>query len=260
MHSSFNRLQSVFGFFTTLGLVLGILTALSTTFFPADVKSTVALKDVKVLKGRPNYYAPRREEYAQVRFDLDADLSSLFNWNTKQVFLYVLVSYPSTLQNSSIPVESMIWDHIIPAKESPYSLSALKQKYLPDKSSASRNSRRPNKKQQQPKRNANKGKKTKEDKKHGVLHLKNQRPKYHITDISHTLANRPDAQLIVGWNVQPWIGPLMWSTGSRIAKNVGELRVHNLGFVTAGDEGGKSEVFVFPEVPVKKREMAFKIS
>jgi len=46
---------------------------------------------------RNNGRAPRSStkavEYAFLNFDLDADLSSLFNWNTKQVFAYLVADY-----------------------------------------------------------------------------------------------------------------------------------------------------------------------
>ncbi|KAI5289354.1 hypothetical protein KEM54_004021 [Ascosphaera aggregata] len=256
MYSVSSRLQAVFGLFTSVGMIIGLLIALSTSLFPADVKSSVELRSVKVLKGSPTYYSPRREEYAQIKFDLDVDLSSLFNWNTKQVFLYVLVSYPSSLPGSNTTSEAIIWDYIIPAKPSPYSLTTLKEKYFPDEGN-NRRTKRPlsaksRKSKKGGKNQAKQGKLNKEE--HGVLILRNQRPKYRLTDITRSLANRENASLSVGWNVQPWIGPLMWNAGSKTAKNVGDKTVFNLGFVTSGDGGAESKKFNFPELPEKKRE------
>lgn len=49
MHSSLNRLQAVFGFFTTVALFVAGVAALSVLLFPADdVTSTVDLKNVQV--------------------------------------------------------------------------------------------------------------------------------------------------------------------------------------------------------------------
>ena len=49
---------------------------------------------------RKNGRAPRSStkavEYAFLNFDLEADLSSLFNWNTKQVFAYLVADYKTT--------------------------------------------------------------------------------------------------------------------------------------------------------------------
>lgn len=64
------------------------------------------------VKGRPHYYSSKREEYAIIKFSLDADLSSLFTWNTKQLFVYVTADWPSAAgQNSSN--SAVIWDSII---------------------------------------------------------------------------------------------------------------------------------------------------
>lgn len=48
MHSISNRIQAVFGFFTSVAIFLGVLIALSTSLFPADVKTNVELTGVKV--------------------------------------------------------------------------------------------------------------------------------------------------------------------------------------------------------------------
>ncbi|RHZ69587.1 hypothetical protein CDV55_106357 [Aspergillus turcosus] len=213
MHSSLNRAQGVFGFFTTVALVVAGVAALSVLLYPAhDAKAEVALKNVQVIKGRPNYYSTKKEEYAQIRFDLNADLSSLFNWNTKQLFVYVYASYPSSDKKSSLlpNSESIIWDTIISAPESPYSFNALRQRFFPAKSSSS------GRKNQ--KRSTSASKKTSASRKEslapGVLRLSNQRAKYQISDITGKLAERENVTLSVGWNVQPWVGALWWSPGS----------------------------------------------
>ncbi|EDP51171.1 hypothetical protein KXV98_006607 [Aspergillus fumigatus] len=213
MHSSLSRAQGVFGFFTTVALFVAGVAALSVLLYPAhDAKAEVALKNVQVIKGRPNYYSTKKEEYAQIRFDLNADLSSLFNWNTKQIFVYVYASYSSSDKKSSlIPnSESIIWDTIISAPESPYSFNALLQRFFPTKSSSS-----PRKNQKQ---SVSASKKTSASKKEtpapGVLRLSNQRAKYQISDITGKLAERKNVTLSVGWNVQPWVGALWWSPGS----------------------------------------------
>jgi hypothetical protein len=66
-------------------------------------------------RGRPHYYSSKREEYASVRFSLSADLSSLFTWNTKQVFVYVSASWPdpTAMNKTALVNEAVIWDTII---------------------------------------------------------------------------------------------------------------------------------------------------
>lgn len=65
---------------------------------------------VRSVKGRPHYYSSKKEEYAIIKFSLDADLSSLFTWNTKQLFVYVTAEWPGPENATN---EAVIWDSII---------------------------------------------------------------------------------------------------------------------------------------------------
>lgn len=147
------------------------------------------------------------------------DLSPLFNWNTKQLFVYVFATYPSTENATAVrPSESILWDTIIPAPESPYSFSALRDRYFPAAAAASKPKRGLSKKNTGANGNsgANRDKSKGKDKDQapGILRLRNQRPKYQIGDVSGKMAERPGVSLAVGWNVQPWVGALWWSPGS----------------------------------------------
>ncbi|OJJ83183.1 signal peptidase complex subunit SPC3 [Aspergillus glaucus CBS 516.65] len=234
MHSSLNRAQGVFGFFTTVALFVAGIAALSVLFFPADnVTSEVEVKNVQVIKGRPHYYSSKKEEYAQMRFDLDADLTPLFNWNTKQLFVYVYASYSSSEKPSSSlnPLsESIIWDTIIEAPESPYSFNALRERFFPSSSTTKRKSSGLSK---------NKNKK-KDSAELGVLRLRGQKSKYQIGDITGKLAEREGVTLSVGWNVQPWVGALWWSPRSGSVPQT-------------GGAAGVSKPFDFPQVKGSNR-------
>jgi signal peptidase complex subunit 3 len=48
-----------------------------------------------------------------IRFSLDADLSSLFTWNTKQVFVYVTAEWPDVKSSTNATNKAVIWDQII---------------------------------------------------------------------------------------------------------------------------------------------------
>ncbi len=69
----------------------------------------------------------------------------------------------------------------------------------------------------------------------GILHLKNSKPKYQITDISGILSERINVTLEVGWNVQPWVGALTWTFGE--GQQFGRWK---------GVRGGKSKIFNMP--------------
>lgn len=88
------------------------------------------------VKGRANYYAKTKEEYAHIRFSLTTDLSSLFTWNTKQVFIYVTATWPNSnataVANGVGDNEAVIWDKIItsPSADHLADLSPSKLKEL----------------------------------------------------------------------------------------------------------------------------------
>jgi signal peptidase complex subunit 3 len=234
MHSSLNRLQTAFGYFTSCAFTLAaIIALLSVIPVPAPTGSpsaSISVRNVQVVSGRPHAYARKREEYAQVKFDLDADLSSLFTWNTKQLFVYVTANYPSGSTEDAGMSEVVIWDMIIPATSTPYSVQNLKQRYFPEKKGKQSKS-----KSKLNSKNKSKSKTT-DLVKPGVISLKNQKPKYHITDPSGTISERGNATLHVNWNVQPWVGALVWDKGY-LGSRVGQWEAGNV---------GRSKVFEFP--------------
>ena len=66
-------------------------------------------------------------EQAYLSFDLSADLNSVWNWNVKQVFIYVQAEY----ENSKNSVNhAVIWDSIIQEEDFLFvKLHAQKSKY-----------------------------------------------------------------------------------------------------------------------------------
>ena len=73
----------------------------------------------------------------------------------------------------------------------------------------------------------------------GVLKLSNQKPRYQITDHTGKIANRGNATLELGWNIQPWVGALTWTNWNDWGSWLGL-------------KGGRSKAFDFPAVPEKK--------
>jgi signal peptidase complex subunit 3 len=253
MHSALVRLQNVFGFFTTVAFSVAAVIALSSFITPQSPSANIQLRNVQVVKGRPHYYSSKREEYAHVKFDLDAgtsllqthcsappnhasDLTTLFSWNTKQVFLYLKAVYPSA-RASEPASEAIIWDAILASSTAPWNQlhfvhpdAKSKSKVLPKKSKKALAAAK-----------AKPGYKPQDADllyPRGELHLRNQRPKYQITDISGKLQNRTDVVLELGWNVQPWVGALTWTNWQKIG-------------AWQGFKGGKSEAFDFPAIGAK---------
>lgn len=99
------------------------------------------------------------KENSKITFDLDADLTPLFNWNTKQVFVYLTAEYPGKTDGAANKVT--YWDKIITTP------------------------------------------------KDAKIAVKNARAKYSVWDVEKSFRGR-NATLRLEWNVQPWIGPLLF--------------------------------------------------
>ncbi|EPS38965.1 hypothetical protein H072_7256 [Dactylellina haptotyla CBS 200.50] len=111
MHSSLVRLQQVFGFLTTVSFALGTLIALTSYLYPMTPTASIKVRDIAVVKRRSGgYYSTRQNEYAKIKFDLNADFDSLYNWNTKQIYVWISTSYGGDRYPTN---EMIIWDKII---------------------------------------------------------------------------------------------------------------------------------------------------
>ncbi|KAK6952226.1 hypothetical protein Daesc_006759 [Daldinia eschscholtzii] len=196
MYNSLTRIQNVFGFFTTVAFVVAALIAASDFTAPRTPSATIKPTNVQVVKGRPHYYSTKKEEYAIIKFSLNADFSSLFTWNTKQLFVYVTAEWPAApgAGNSANQTnKAVIWDSIItsPSADHLSNLGPASLKKL-RKSAAGKTI----------------------DPSRGKLSLKNQKPKYQITHPSGKIASTDDVTLRVHYNVQPWVGVLTWNQDS----------------------------------------------
>ena len=274
MHNTLTRIQTSFGYLTSCAFVLALLisalsllpiplpTSISPTTLPPS--ASISVRNVQVVRGRPHYYSSKREEYAHIRFDLEADLGGLFNWNTKQVFVYVSANYPAEPsgatglgedgQEGSISRgtgqrmnKAIIWDTIIPAPASEWSFANVKERYFP----AAKKGGKANKKTTAKSKRMTSS--TTDLSKPGLLALKNQKPKYQITDPSGVISSRPNATLTLSWNVQPWVGALLWDRGVLEEKNgpEGAEGSWNLPFLRHQWRAGvlpRSERFDFPPI------------
>ncbi|KAI1498522.1 signal peptidase 22 kDa subunit [Biscogniauxia marginata] len=195
MYNSLTRIQNVFGFFTTVAFVVAAIIAASDLTAPRTPSATIQTTNVQVVKGRPHYYSTKKEEYAIIKFSLDADLSSLFTWNTKQVFVYVTAEWPAppTGDDTNQTNKAVIWDSIITSPSADH-LSNLGPAAL------------------RKLRKSAEGKSI--DPSRGKLSLKNQKPKYQITHPTGRIAETDDVTLRVHYNVQPWVGALTWNQDS----------------------------------------------
>eukprot|EP00937_MAST-01D_sp_MAST-1D-sp2_P004898 g4898.t1 len=105
MHSFWARLNAVV-FFALYSLgVLAALCAFSTYLHTAT--PSVSTLRVNTLRSLKNHGGVDR---ALISFDVDADLRTVFNWNTKQLFCFIVAEYHS---KSNTLNQVVMWDKIV---------------------------------------------------------------------------------------------------------------------------------------------------
>ncbi|OQR68772.1 signal peptidase complex subunit 3-like [Tropilaelaps mercedesae] len=127
MHSLWTRLHAIFA------CTLSALTAMTFAFFLStafnNYSTDVRLSTVKVVvKSVPDYTVSKEElDLGVITFDIDANLTQVFNWNVKQLFLYLAAEYET--KNNKVN-QVVLWDKIIQRGQDPIlKLSNLHSKY-----------------------------------------------------------------------------------------------------------------------------------
>lgn len=102
---------------SALVIVTTLLQLYSTDVWSINSTSVSNIKPTALVKNSFNYGSVNRKpkENSKIQFDIDADLTPLFNWNTKQVFIYLTAEYPGKSEGSSNKVT--YWDKIITKPE-----------------------------------------------------------------------------------------------------------------------------------------------
>ena len=115
MHTVLTRLNALAAYTMSVLAGLTFLCFLSTFFLDYSARSQIGTVNV-VVKHVSDYSASReKNDLGFLTFDLKADLTPIFNWNVKQLFLYLTAEY-ETPRNQVNQV--VLWDKIIQRGES----------------------------------------------------------------------------------------------------------------------------------------------
>ncbi|KTW29753.1 hypothetical protein T552_00960 [Pneumocystis carinii B80] len=116
MYSTIQRLNTLSSLWVNALFFLCLWITVSTYFDNKYATSNVKLISAQRKTARISYsFRNIRQEYAFIRFELDTDVRPLFEWNTKQVFIYVVGSYVSS---KNYPYnEVIIWSRTIRRKK-----------------------------------------------------------------------------------------------------------------------------------------------
>jgi len=108
-----------------MGLLAAI--ALSSFVFTASPKGTIDINSVRIYPAS-HPRSVKKQDLAFVNFNITADLTPLFHWNTKQLFLYLEAEYTNT---QGVKNEVVIWDRIVRRKEDAViNVAGGKNKYM----------------------------------------------------------------------------------------------------------------------------------
>ncbi|KAI8056310.1 signal peptidase 22kDa subunit [Gilbertella persicaria] len=134
MYNLQQRANNLFSFaVTVIGTVLGLVALISaiTGYGSTDPNLQVDTNNIKIVTRRygpeDTDYRNSKSEFARLTFDIDADFTPMFNWNTKQVFVTVVADY----QNKQFGRNRVVlWDKIITSKEKAHlKLRNVRNKY-----------------------------------------------------------------------------------------------------------------------------------
>jgi len=112
MHTFLNRANAVFAYAFSCVATVTLLCFLSTAWRVVEPPFSIKATNVKVMSLQQFRHLgqSRRSDYGDIKFDLEYDFSSVWNWNVKEVFIYVTAEYatPANAFNQII-----LWDHIV---------------------------------------------------------------------------------------------------------------------------------------------------
>ena len=128
MYSCVSRANAVLG---TAAWTLALMaTALALSSHLINYRNpphpTVSL-DVGVLRlHQRTFNETIKHDAAALRIDMDADLSPLWNWNVKHIFIYLVARYSTTAFPDN---EVMVWDRIVNNREQTFLSVHTRAKY-----------------------------------------------------------------------------------------------------------------------------------
>ncbi|KAF1796481.1 signal peptidase 22kDa subunit [Mucor lusitanicus] len=134
MYNLQQRANNVFSFaITVIGTVLAVVAVISAITGYGTINDTLQVdaKNIQIITRRygpeDTDYRDRNSEFARLTFDIDADFTPLFNWNTKQVFVTVVAQYENEKFERN---QVVLWDKIITSQDKKHlKLRNVRNKY-----------------------------------------------------------------------------------------------------------------------------------
>lgn len=118
MNTLLSRTNAIFAFTLSILAFLTFICSLSTAFKSYNELVDIKMSSVKkVVKNVADYSAGReKNDLGFITFNLDADFTPAFDWNTKQLFLYLTAHYKT---KNNVDNQVVLWDHIMERGDEP---------------------------------------------------------------------------------------------------------------------------------------------
>uniref|UniRef100_A0A2P2HWQ4 Signal peptidase complex subunit 3 n=1 Tax=Hirondellea gigas TaxID=1518452 RepID=A0A2P2HWQ4_9CRUS len=110
MYSALNRVNALAAFSLSALTVLTFMCYGSTVFKDSTRPVSIGAANI-ILKNVPDYVVSRdKNDLGVLRFDLNADFTPIFNWNVKQLYVYLIAEYTSASNDIN---QVILWDRIL---------------------------------------------------------------------------------------------------------------------------------------------------
>lgn len=122
MHTLGTRANAIVYYGALILLACLAANVASSYFFSRDIEVSLKLNKIEKIRRE------RGNDRAGVYFDLSADLRPLFNWNCKQLFVFVTAEYVTQKHTKN---QVVLWDKIVRnVNESNIAFSGMYNKYI----------------------------------------------------------------------------------------------------------------------------------
>lgn len=115
MYNVFQRLSSITSLSMSMLMALVVLISLTTPFIFSTPTMDLQVRNIQTVTNRqmdPYDKLSRKAEHVRLTFDMEADLTSMFNWNTKVLFVYMMADY----QTQNFTNRVVVWDKLVRSK------------------------------------------------------------------------------------------------------------------------------------------------
>eukprot|EP00160_Parvularia_atlantis_P001904 Unigene11553_Nuclearia_a/m.35213 Unigene11553_Nuclearia_a/g.35213 ORF Unigene11553_Nuclearia_a/g.35213 Unigene11553_Nuclearia_a/m.35213 type:complete len:168 (-) Unigene11553_Nuclearia_a:26-529(-) len=109
MYTVAKRLSALGSLALSAAMALAAAVALTSLVLPMTATGTVQLHSLQVQRAQ-DFFTRKEVEVCDLLINLDADIDGLFHWNTKHVYLSLVVEYSS----ARVPyTQTVLWDLVV---------------------------------------------------------------------------------------------------------------------------------------------------